>query len=133
MSRGRKERHACSVIGTPQYKKMESSCAGALLVQRAGEHLSCRESKGAGNHRFRPTRGTGGNQGAGNQHTLPKGDSQEHGDTGNQCAGEGDSHHQEGQRAPDQRGPGTAAGGDSGCRISGCRGVNFPIPGEDSC
>jgi hypothetical protein len=30
VSRGRKERHACSVIGTRQYRKMESSCAGTL-------------------------------------------------------------------------------------------------------
>ncbi len=29
MSRGRKERHACSMIGTRQYREMESSCAGA--------------------------------------------------------------------------------------------------------
>ncbi len=27
MSRGRKERHACSVIGMRQYREMESSCA----------------------------------------------------------------------------------------------------------
>ncbi len=29
MSRVRKERHACSVLGTRQYREMESSCAGA--------------------------------------------------------------------------------------------------------
>jgi hypothetical protein len=29
VSRGRKERHACSVIGTQQYREMESSCASA--------------------------------------------------------------------------------------------------------
>jgi hypothetical protein len=31
--------------------------------QSAGEHQSCRESKGAGNQRFRPAGGTGGTKG----------------------------------------------------------------------
>ncbi len=37
MSRGRKvKRHACSVIGTRQYRRMESSCAGAPLAREPG-------------------------------------------------------------------------------------------------
>jgi hypothetical protein len=47
VSRGRKERHACSVIGTWQYRKMESSCGGSLParepenIEAAGKARDC--------------------------------------------------------------------------------------------
>jgi hypothetical protein len=49
VSRGRKERHACSVIGTRQYREMESSCASALQ-DREPENI-----KAAGKARERET------------------------------------------------------------------------------
>ncbi len=47
MSRGRKERHACSVIGTRQSREMESSCAGAPLA-RDPENIDLPGKQGSG-------------------------------------------------------------------------------------
>jgi hypothetical protein len=60
------------------------------IGQWVGGRRSCRENWRAGNQRFQFVRGTSGSRGAGNQRALPEGDSQEHGDTGNQRVGEGD-------------------------------------------
>jgi hypothetical protein len=67
----------------------------AHRCQRAGEHRSCRESKGAGNQRFRPAHGTEGEKGAGKQCNLPEGDGHEHGGMGNKNAGERDCRREE--------------------------------------
>ncbi len=85
-----------------------------IIDQRGGTRCSRKGSEGAGNQRFRTARGARGGREAGNQGTLPHGNSREHGGTGNQRAGVGDCRCEERRRAAGWCGHEAVAGG-GGC------------------
>ncbi len=118
------QRHACSVIGTRQYGRMEISCASAPPAKGSGN------IEAAGKAEERETK-------APNLFKAPQAAEERetntpcrgHGDMGNQRVGGGGCRPEERRKAADQRRPRAAAGSRDGCRIPGGWGAAQPNSG----